>query len=115
MTVATSILAVLLLGTSAALATILGVVALLIILLLILRSILSTVGLAWLESGRARLERRSTWLESSKVARAESTWSALLLAHVQLLLSLTGQVLVLGRGIILPRVEVGHVCVEGMW
>lgn len=90
----------------ALLATILRIISLLaaIVALLVLRHAIAagSVGLAWGESSSAGLEGRG--------AGAEGGLSLLALVVAQVhLLGLLGQVLVLGRRVILPGVEVRHV------
>ncbi len=83
------------------LAAILGIVALAAVLrLLLVLSIVTAVCLTRLEGLRCGLERGSTGSESILV------W--LLLVSEVHLLSLPCQVVVLGGGVILPRVEVRH-------
>ena len=81
---------------------ILGIVALLVVLLLLILLLVASE-LAGLESLGGGLEG------SSGSVRAETALLALgLLVHVELLLRLAGQVLVLRGGIVLPGVEVRH-------
>ena len=83
------------------LSAILGIVTLLIVLLLlVLRLVLSK--LARLEILGRRLEGGDAWSETSL------RLGGVLGVQVELLLSLTGEVLVLGGRIIFPRVEVRH-------
>lgn len=81
------------------LSTILRVVALLVVLLLLVLRRVSSIGLT-------RLERSGTWLE-----RGDSGSEAALRGggvHVKLLLSLLSEVVILSRGIVLPRVRGRH-------
>lgn len=81
------------------LSTILRVVALLVVLLLLILRRVSSIGLT-------RLERSGTWLE-----RGDSGSEAALRGggvHVKLLLSLLSEVVILSRGIVLPRVRGRH-------
>jgi hypothetical protein len=102
-TIALVVLAVALLSTA-----VLRVVALLVVLLLLLvlrcvSSVCLLTGLersgAWRESGGTRLERVDAWLEAALRGGG---------VHVKLLLSLLGEVLILSRRIILPRVRGRH-------
>lgn len=75
-------------------------VAAIVALLVLWHAICGTIGLTRLEGGCARCKGRSTGAE---------TRLAWVVAQVQLLLGLLGQVLVLGSRVIFPRVEVRHV------
>lgn len=81
---------------------VLRIVALLVILLLILRRRSSSIGLAWLERLGAGLERCDGWAEAPlRLGRVQGV-------HVELLLRLSREVLILSSRVVLPRVEVGH-------
>lgn len=87
----------------ALLLAILGVIALLVVLLLlVLGCEAATIRLAWLEGLSTGLEGRDTRPEGALRC------GGILLVNIQLLLSLTRQVLVLSSGVVFPRVEVGH-------
>lgn len=101
-TITLVVLAIALLST-----TVLRVVALLVVLLLLVLGRVSPIGLlsglersgAWCESCGTRLERVDVWLEAALRGGG---------VHIKLLLSLLGEVLVLSRRIILPRVRGRH-------
>lgn len=103
-TVALVVLAVALLLLSTA---VLRVVALLVVLLLLVLRCVSSICLltglessgAWCKSGGTRLERVDAWLEAALRGGG---------VHIKLLLSLLSEVLILSRGIILPRVRGRH-------
>jgi hypothetical protein len=65
----------------------------------------------------SRLEGLCAWLESIRSRRSEPPSPSLLgiriVVEVQLLLGLSRQIIVLGGGVIFPRVKVGHICFWG--
>lgn len=105
-----STIALVLLVEALLLASILGVVSLLIVLLLLLLLLrLLVLGRISSAVSLARLEGLGVWLKGGDAwAEIPLRLGGVLGVHVELLLGLAREALVLSSGVILPRVEVGH-------